>query len=161
MPSLGPLLELLPDGELNEILGIEGALTVPEAARPYLIAAVVRRTAAPVLVITARIEDAEHLTRDLQAFLGRDGAEVFPGWEVLPGEPMSPSVETMGRRLDVIARLQRGEPVAVVATAQSATQLVAPPSAGLDVIEIRNGDTLDLDAMSERLVEMGYERNYT
>ena len=161
MPSLGPLLELLPDGELNEILGIEGALTVPEAARPFLIAAIVRRSDAPVLAIAARIEDAEHLARDLQAFLGPDGAEVFPGWEVLPGEPMSPSVETMGRRLDVMARLQRGDRLAVVATAQSATQLVAPPSEGLDVIELRNGETIDLDGTSERLVDMGYERNYT
>jgi transcription-repair coupling factor (superfamily II helicase) len=161
MPSLGPLLELLPDGELNEILGIEGALTVPEAARPYLIAAIVRRTDAPVLVVTARIEEAEHLARDLQAFLGRGGAEVFPGWEVLPGEPMSPSVETMGRRLDVMARLERGHRIAVVATAQSATQLVAPPSGQLEVIELRDGDTIDLDDITERLVGMGYERNYT
>ena len=161
MPSLGPLLELLPDGELNEILGVEGALTVPEAARPYLIAAIVRRTDAPVLIVTARIEEAEHLARDLQAFLGPDGAEVFPGWEVLPGEPMSPSVETMGRRLDVMARLQRGHRIAVVATAQSVTQLVAPPGEGLDVIELRKSDSIDLDELSERLIEMGYERNYT
>ena len=161
MPSLGPLLELLPDGELNEILGIEGALTVPEAARPYLIAAVVRRCDAPVLVVTARIEEADHLARDLQAFLGPDGAEVFPGWEVLPGEPMSPSVETMGRRLDVMARLQRGDRMAVVGTAQSITQLVAPHPETLQVIELRVGDTLELDDISERLVEMGFERNYT
>lgn len=161
MPSLGPLLELLPDGELNEILAVEGALTVPEAARPYLIAAIVRRTDAPVLVVAARIEEAEHLARDLQAFLGRDGAEVFPGWEVLPGEPMSPSVETMGRRLDVMARLERGEPIAVVATAQSATQLVAHPAGELDVIELRAAHCVDLDEVSQRLVEMGYERNYT
>jgi len=161
MPSLGPLLELLPDGELNEILGIEGALTVPEAARPYLIAAVVRGAEAPVLVVAARIEEADHLARDLQAFLGPDGAEVFPGWEVLPGEPLSPSVETMGRRLDVMARLQRGEPIAVVATAQSVTQLVAPHPEGLEVLELRGGDTVDLDEISGQLVEMGYERNYT
>jgi transcription-repair coupling factor (superfamily II helicase) len=161
VPSLGPLLELLPDGELNEILGIDGALTVPDAARPYLIAALVRRADAPVLVVTARIEEAEHLARDLKAFLGPDGAEVFPGWEVLPGEPMSPSVETMGRRLDVMARLERGERIAVVATAQSATQLVAPPPGELDVIDLRLGDSLELDSIAERLVEMGYERNYT
>src|SRR5687767_12074779 len=160
MPSLGPLLELLPDGELNEILGIEGALTVPEAARPYLIAAVVRRADAPVLVVTARIEEADHLARDLQAFLGPDGAEVFPGGEVLPGEPLSPAVETMGRRLDVMARLQRGDRIAVVATAQSVTQLVAPHPEELEVIELRTGDSLDLDDISGRLVEMGYERNY-
>ena len=160
MSALAPLLELLPDGELNEMLAVEGALTVPEAARPYLIAAIVKRTDAPLLVVAARIEDAEHLARDLQAFLGPDGAEVFPGWEVLPGEPMSPSVETMGRRLDVMARLARGDRIAVVATAQSATQLVSPQGA-LDVIELRPQHSLDLDEVSERLVEMGYERNYT
>ena len=160
MASLAPLLDLLPEEELGHLLTSGGAVTVPDPARPYLVSAILRHVGEPVLVVVARIEEAEHLARDIQAFLGRDGAEVFPGWEVLPGEPMSPSVDTMGRRLDVMARLARGESFAVVATAQSATQFVAPPGDDLDVIQISSGDVLDLDATAERLVAMGYERNY-
>src|SRR5918992_1198989 len=94
---------------------------------------------APLLEITSRTEEAEHLVRDIQAFLGRSGAEVFPGWEVLPGEPLSPSVETMGRRLQVLTRLGAGDAFVIVATAQGATQLVAPPPEDLDTVELAMG----------------------
>jgi transcription-repair coupling factor (superfamily II helicase) len=159
MAALAPLLDLLPGDELDHLLGSDAPVTVPDPARPYLLGALVKRLDAPVLVIAARIEEAEHLARDIQAFLGPDGAEVFPGWEVLPGEPMSPSIETMGRRLDVMARLAAGDPMVVVATAQSATQLVAA-TGNIQILEIGTGTTLDLDDLSEKLVDMGYERNY-
>ena len=135
-------------------------VTVPEAAHPFLLAALARHLEVPVLAITGRAEEADHLARDIQAFLGRGGAEVFPAWEVLPGEPISPSVDTMGRRLDVLARLERGDNLVVVTSAQGATQLVAPPIGGLDVLTLANGSTVMLEEVTDRLVAMGYERNY-
>jgi transcription-repair coupling factor (superfamily II helicase) len=158
--SLQPLLDLLPEERVRALLNARGAVTAPDAARPFLLAALVRHLDRPVLAITSRHEEAEHLTRDIHAFLGRDGAETFPGWEVLPGEPMSPSVETMGRRLHVLARLKRGEVFVVVTTAQGATQLVAPPDGSLEILTLEQGGTLDLDAATAGLVDMGYERNY-
>jgi transcription-repair coupling factor (superfamily II helicase) len=158
--SLQPLLDLLPEERVRALVGARGAITAPEPARPFLLAALVRHLNKPVLAITSRQEEAEHLARDIHAFLGRDGAEVFPGWEVLPGEPLSPSVETMGRRLHVLARLQRGEVFVAITTAQGATQLVAPPDKSLQILTLANGGTLDLDQTAAALVDMGYERNY-
>ncbi|HEU4489206.1 MAG TPA: hypothetical protein VFS38_07970, partial [Actinomycetota bacterium] len=105
MASLAPLLDHLPDERVRALLDAPGAVTVAEAARPFLLASIARHLDGPVLAVTARSEEAEQLARDIQAFLGPRAAEVFPGWEVLPGEPVSPSVETMGRRLDVLHRL--------------------------------------------------------
>ncbi|MGH2806892.1 MAG: transcription-repair coupling factor [Actinomycetota bacterium] len=160
MASLAPLLDLLPDERLQALLRARSAVTVPDPARPFLLAAIVRHLKTPVLAISARQEEADHLVRDVHAFLGRDGADVFPGWEVLPGEPLSPSVETMGRRLHVMSRLQRGESFVVATSAQGATQLVAPPSNLPDIIELNPGGEIEIDALTERLVELGYERNY-
>jgi transcription-repair coupling factor (superfamily II helicase) len=157
---LAPLLDLFPDEHLVALLDARAPVTVPEPARPFLLAALVRHLQKPALVVVARIEEAENLARDIQAFLGRKGAEVFPGWEVLPGEPLSPSVETMGRRLNVISRLKKNEPFAVIATAQAATQLVAPPGAHMEAVRLAPGVELALDATAARLVAMGYERNY-
>ncbi len=134
-------------------------ITVPDAVRPFILASLVRHLEVPVLAVVARGEEAEHLTRDVQAYLGREGAEVFPGWEVLPGEPLSPSVETMGRRLNVLARLGEGQPLVVVASAQGATQLVARPS-DIATVDLSKGSSWDLDELIARLIEMGYERNY-
>lgn len=157
--TLAPLLDLLPQEEIEPLLEAGAPLTVPEAARPYLLASLVRHLDRPLLAITSRIEEADQLVRDVQAFVGRGGAEVFPGWEVLPGEPLSPSVDTMGRRIDVLARLQRGDNLVVVTTAQGATQLVAPLSVS-DIVELTHGHSIQLEQLTATLVELGYERNY-
>jgi len=160
LASLAPLLDLMPDERLRALVDARAPITVPDPVRPFLLASLVRHLQVPVLAVAARAEEAENLARDVHAFLGADGAEVFPGWEVLPGEPVSPSVETMGRRLHVLARLARREVFVLVATAQAVTQLVAPPRPGEDLIDLRVGAEVDLDDLSGRLVEMGYDRNY-
>jgi transcription-repair coupling factor (superfamily II helicase) len=158
--SLAPLLDFLSDERVQALTDERAPLTVAEPARPYLLASLVRHLGTPVLAVSARSEEAEHLARDVQAFLGREGAAVFPGWEVLPGEPLSPSVETMGRRLNVLARLQAEERFVISTTAQGMTQLVAPPPEGMPATRLVTGGTIDLDSFSESLVDMGYDRNY-
>ena len=160
MASLAPLLDHLPDERVRALLDAPGAVTVAEAARPFLLASIARHLDCPVLAVAARSEEAEQLARDIQAFLGPRAAEVFPGWEVLPGEPVSPSVETMGRRLDVLHRLKQGGPFVTVATAQGATQLVAPPRQDTQALKLVSGTEIALDEVAARLVELGYERNY-
>jgi transcription-repair coupling factor (superfamily II helicase) len=160
MASLAPLLDLLSEERIRALLGSRAAITVPDPARPFLLASLVRHLGKPLLAITARQEEAEHLVRDVHAFLGREGAEVFPGWEVLPGEPLSPSVETMGRRMHVLARLEQGEAFVVATSAQGATQLVARPQGGLPVLHLAQGTEIPLDEVAEQLVAMGYDRNY-
>ncbi|MEO8322935.1 MAG: DEAD/DEAH box helicase, partial [Actinomycetota bacterium] len=156
---LAPLLDLLPDERVRALAAERAPITVPDAARPFILASLVRHLDRPVLAVVARSEEAEHLARDVHAFLGREGAEVFPGWEVLPGEPLSPSVETMGRRLNVLARLREREAFVVVASAQGATQLVARPTE-TRTVEVTKGTVVDLDDLTSLLVEIGYVRNY-
>jgi transcription-repair coupling factor (superfamily II helicase) len=156
---LAPLLDYLPEERVRALIADRAPVTVSEPVRPFLIAALIRHLKRPVLAVTARAEEADHLARDVHAFLGRGGAEVFPGWEVLPGEPLSPSVETMGRRLNVLARLRAGESFVIATTAQGATQLVADPGQA-EPLALTGGSELDLEETATRLVEMGYDRNY-
>ena len=138
MASLAPLLDLLPDERVRALVSERAPITAPDPVRPFLLAALVRHLGLPALAVCARAEEAEGLARDVHAFLGREGAEVFPGWEVLPGEPLSPSVETMGKRVHSLLRLRRGDAFVVCTTAQGAMQLVADPgdSAGILHIEV-------------------------
>ncbi len=159
MASLAPLLDLLSADRMESLLSARSPFTVPDAARPFLLAAVIKHLGAPVLAVCVRADEADQLARDTHAFLGRDSAEVFPGWEVLPGEPLSPSVDTMGRRLHVLARLARGEAFGVIVTAQGATQLIADPGA-MPSMTVRVGSEVDLTELSAYLVAGGYERNY-
>jgi transcription-repair coupling factor (superfamily II helicase) len=153
-------LDLLPDERVRALLDERAPVTVLEPVRPFLLASLVRHLERPVLAISARAEEADQLARDVHAFLGRDGAEVFPGWEVLPGEPLSPSIETMGRRMHALLRLRRGDSFVVCTTVQGAMQLVADPGKSAELLHLEVGSEVSLDAAAAALSDMGYERNY-
>ena len=68
-------------------------LAVPQAAQPVAvagIAALSRRR--PLVVAMPTAADAERLWSDLAAFMPADGLELFPAWETLPFERVSPSI---------------------------------------------------------------------
>src|SRR5690349_17910973 len=75
-------------------------LAVPEAARPLVLAALLHRSQRrPLVVVTPTGTAAGQLFDDLCQFLPAGEVALFPAWETLPFERVSPAVETMGRRL--------------------------------------------------------------
>ena len=83
------------------------ALAVPDAAVAYVVAGMGRLgERRPLLVVTPTVGDAERLSHDIGAFLGDDVVELFPAWDTLPFERVSPELSTMGRRLRLLWRLR-------------------------------------------------------
>ncbi len=114
-PSVTTSLRQLPvllhdEPALTRVLGRSSAvLAVPEPARAITIAGLARLSSRrPMVVAVPTSTDAERLVHDLAAFLGEDDVELFPAWETLPFERVSPSVEAMGRRLRTMWRLTHG-----------------------------------------------------
>ncbi|QEO15446.1 transcription-repair coupling factor [Agromyces intestinalis] len=143
---------------------------------PLLAALLGRRADAglpPVLfAITATSREGEALRASLAPYLP-DDAELleFPAWETLPHERLSPSAETVGRRLHALRRLhERAEqvaagdveaqhPLVVVASVRAALQPIADNLASLEPIELAAGARdYDLAAISARLVDLAYSR---
>src|SRR2546425_12502722 len=84
-----------------------GVLAVPEPARAFVLAGLAHLSDRhPMVVAVPTTSDAERLAADLRAYLGDDAVDVFPAWETLPFERVSPSVDTMGRRLRVMWRVK-------------------------------------------------------
>ena len=86
----------------------------------------------PLLVVTATGREADDLTAELRGVFG-DAVAMFPSWETLPHERLSPGVDTVGARLMVLRRLAHpddarlGPPLrVVVTTARSLLQPMAP-----------------------------------
>ena len=94
-------------------------LAVATPAQAFVLAGLVRLSSRrPVLVITPTGATAEQLAHDLAAFTdgpaqslapdqrrpapGGQGIHLFPAWETLPFERVSPDVATMGRRLRLL-----------------------------------------------------------
>ncbi|MEO7443146.1 MAG: CarD family transcriptional regulator, partial [Acidimicrobiales bacterium] len=116
----------------------------------------------PVVVALPTSTDAERLAHDLRAFLGEDQVDTFPAWETLPFERMSPSVETMGRRLRAMWRLRSPErmPKVLVAPVKALVQRLGPHVEDAEPVVITAGAVLDTEDLLARLVDAGYRREY-
>lgn len=162
LADLPPLLK--DDPAFISVFGRRDAvLAIPEPARAVSIAALVSgMSRAPVVVAVPTANEAERLANDLEAFMGPDEVDLFPAWETLPFERVSPSLETMGRRLRTIWRL--GEPSrmpkVVVAPIRSLVQRLGDQVDHAEPIVVGSGDRLDTDELVGRLVELGYRREH-
>src|SRR3984893_5749225 len=108
----------------------EMSLVGPASARLFVASALARQ--GPLLVVTATGREADDLTAELRGVFG-DAVAVFPSWETLPHERLSPGVDTVGTRLMGLRRLAHpddarlGPPLRVVVTAlRSLLQPMAP-----------------------------------
>jgi len=140
-------------------------LVAPAGARVFTAAALARR--GPLLVVTATGREADDLTSELRGVFG-DAAALFPSWETLPHERLSPGVETIGARMLLLRRLafpedtRLGPPLqVVVTTVRSLLQPMAPGLGSAELtapVQLEVGTDADFDATITRLVELAYTR---
>jgi transcription-repair coupling factor (superfamily II helicase) len=139
----------------------DARLAVAEVARPIGIAALAGLSDRhPLLVACPTGSDAGRLYDDLCQFLNPDDVMLFPAWETLPFERVSPAVETMGRRLEVLWRLtgDTARPKVIIAGVRALLQRLGPGAEDVQPIIIERGATIDPDELAERLVACGYRR---
>src|ERR671913_1783400 len=141
---------------LAAVLGRSSAtLVVSEAARALVTAGLTRLTSRrPVVLAVPTSTEAERLAHDLGAYLDDDRVELFPAWETLPFERVSPGVETMGRRLRVLWRLRDPgrSPDVVVASVRALVQRLGPHVEDIEPVTIRPGQQIDRDELVDDLV---------
>ncbi|MFE5283822.1 transcription-repair coupling factor [Nocardia sp. NPDC056611] len=154
------------DAALTQVASLigraEARLVAPSAVRPFVASTIAGQR--PLLVVTATGREADDLTAELTEILG-DTVALFPSWETLPHERLSPGADTVGRRMQVLRRLAHPEdpgvtgPLRVVVT--TVRSLMQPMAAGLGEVEpivLRPGAEFDFDELLTRLVEFAYER---
>ncbi|MDR1432379.1 MAG: transcription-repair coupling factor [Propionibacteriaceae bacterium] len=137
-------------------------ITLPEAARPLLIAALAARRDAPILVVASTYREAESIAVATSSLLSADEVAYYPAWETLPHERLSPRSDTVGRRLTVLRRLAGNDPLpaprVVVAPVRA---LLQPQTKGLGdllPVRLRAGDDYDLTQLARDLVQAAYVR---
>ena len=163
MSSLASLPRLLRDEPaLTPALGDpSGFVAVPEAARAVTVAALAQLgDRRPLVVACPTGSDAGQLYDDMCQYMPPGEVVLFPAWETLPFERVSPSVETMGRRLEILWRLRSPErcPAVVVAGVRALLQHLGPEAMEVEPIRVRKGAVLDPDELVARLVHAGYRR---
>ncbi|KUI29374.1 transcription-repair coupling factor [Mycobacterium sp. IS-1496] len=138
------------------------AMVGPSSARLLVTAALAQ--AGPLLVVTATGREADDLTTELKGVIG-ESAALFPSWETLPHERLSPGVDTVGARMMLLRRLAHpddarlGPPLrVVVTTARSLVQPMAPGLADVEPVSLAVGAELEFDGVIKRLVDLAYTR---
>jgi transcription-repair coupling factor (superfamily II helicase) len=171
--TLAPLLDALaatPGGDPALVRALAAVdepsldLSAPAALRSFAAAALAARAGRSVLAVTPTGREADDLVDTLASLLGPDEVALYPSWETLPHERLSPRADTVGRRLAVMRRITHpggmgAPPLAVVVAPVRA--VLQPQVAGLGDIEpvtLRKGDTADPAAAVERLVAIAYQR---
>jgi transcription-repair coupling factor (superfamily II helicase) len=165
-PPLADLAMMLADDPViaTATEGRARPIAVPEPARALFAATLARATARrPIVLAVPTGVEAERIAADLRQYLGDDAVELFPAWETLPFERVSPATETMGRRLRVMWRLRAGGehlPHAIVAPVRALVQRLGPHVEDVEPITVTPGMQLDRDELVARLVDLGYRREY-
>ncbi|MEU4573753.1 transcription-repair coupling factor [Nonomuraea sp. NPDC023979] len=167
--SLSGLLDLVSaDPSLAAALeqGGDVALVAPAALRPFGVAALAGHDQRAVLAVTATGREAEDLAAALTSLIEPSTVAVFPAWETLPHERLSPRSDTVGQRLAVLRRLAhpvKGDIAAgplnvIVAPIRALLQPIMKGLGDLEPIRLRAGDDADLDEVVANLVGNGYHR---
>ena len=162
-PGLAGLGQLLAsDPCVVEVLGQRNAtLAVAESGQAAVLAAIAELNGRrPVVVAVPTTADAGRLAGDLSAMLD-GGAALFPAWETLPFERISPGAETMGRRCEAIWQLRDPNrcPPVLVAPIRALLQRLAFDSDDAEPVTVASGERVDQEQLVADLAARGYRRD--
>jgi transcription-repair coupling factor (superfamily II helicase) len=141
-------------------------LTVPETARPYLLAALRSSLRLPMLVVASRRDRAHQIHEQLDIWsAAADGLLLFPEPDVLSFERIPWDTGIARDRLATLAWLaaaepaERGEPFAVFTSVRALLQKTIPRDLFAEnLTPLRTGQRLSTRELLERLRSLGYQR---
>ncbi|WP_447924714.1 transcription-repair coupling factor [Georgenia muralis] len=164
-PVLAPMVSVdVPLGVRAPLVAqLAGADGAPDGAAPPASGS---RAGRPVVVVTATGREADEAASALRNFLPDDDVAVFPAWETLPHERLSPRSDTVARRLAVLRRLTHPDPDGgqagpirvLVMPVRALLQPVVEGLGELEPVSLRIGQQADLEDVAARLAAAAYTR---
>ncbi len=111
------------------------------------------------LIVTHNLHQAQKIYEDLIEWLDEEHVFLFPVNELIASEIAAASPEFKRQRLVALNKLIAREKVIVVAPLSGAKRLLPPPSVWERAqLSFAPGNEVDLDALKEKLLIMGYKR---
>ena len=118
-----------------------------------------------LLAIVATGRDSESLRTALASVLPAAEIIEFPAWETLPHERLSPSAETVGKRIHALRRLKEwqtesaGRHIVVVASVRAALQPLSDDLTSIPPLDlVAGGRGYSLGELGIQLVDLAYTR---
>ena len=135
-----------------------------EPATVALLAALNRSSLHPLLVVAPNAPAAEKLYSGCRALVEINNKqtrmlEIFPDWELLPYEEISPSREIIARRIDILSRLLDGENMTIIAPVPALMRKsIHEDRLGEARIVLERGDEIIRKWLVQQLLFFGYQR---
>lgn len=148
---------LLPLGneEIDSALNSANDLISPPSANAFLIA--LRAIRKPILVITASSRGAEELANEIRE-IHPDTLE-FPAWETLPHERLSPSSDTVVKRITALhAMKDQTRNWIVISPIRAVIHKFNSQIIETEPITLDRSQEYDLSALQKKLVDFAYQR---
>jgi transcription-repair coupling factor (superfamily II helicase) len=144
----------------KRLQGVQGG------ARAYVLSLAAERNPRPILVVSPSVQDAENLFDDLAFFLREDRSlppfrkrlHLFPSWEVLPFEKLSPHSDNLAGRLEGLYKIVEESVPILIATPAALMQKAIPKEAlKRSYRYVVAGEDLTRETLLEHLVQWGYQ----
>lgn len=143
----------------KRIFGLQGS------AKAYAISLAARQLDCPLVVLSPTVKEAERLFLDLSFFLGEEAdppplarrLHLFPGWDILPFETLSPHPDQTAARMEGLYRLTQ-QPAPVLVTNPAAIMQRVVPRESFSSTHFMEGQEVDREILLRRLTDLGFVR---
>ena len=164
--TLGPLLQVAGQSyPLASILGKKAnSFYAPNQTNYLALALLIQESSKPVAVITSTARQAEEIADALREIVADIQVIDFPAWETLPHERLSPSPETVGKRLQSlhliheIASSKSAKKTVIMLSIRAALQPVIGDAKDHPPFQIKKGNEYLLPELALKLIGIAYER---
>ncbi len=140
---------LIPSGT-KRVIGLSGAAT------GWLLSGIAS-TERQVVVVCSDRRVMDQLADDLSFFLGKESVALFPAWETLPMELVSPGVDVSAARIRALAAILADKPYLILTCAEALLQkVVASESIVSQSFALETGQAINREVLVAQLVEAGF-----
>lgn len=129
------------------------------SSKGLFVGSIFQATENSILVLTSTTREAEEIYQDIRYFFPEIVCEMFPSWEMMPYERISPFSDVIHHRVMVLHKIVSGERLVVVAPVQAALQNIIPlPIFKNLYIDIKKGEEMLYELLIEEIAHLGYKR---
>lgn len=151
--KLPGLIELSNNGFQNDQI-----VNAAKALHPFVIANAASNSQT-IIAVTATSRESEDLAAAISDLDSDLTVRVFPAWETLPHEKLSPSREVVGKRIALIHEIRSGQKLDVICVPLRSMLQPFPSNVGEQApLSLQVGDNIAIEDLSKSLVRLGYER---
>ena len=110
----------------------------------------------PVLLVTASTRRSEELVDEIGSYIGSEQVALFPAWETLPHEKLSPKSDTVAARAKALATI--GDRRVLLTSIRGLIQPIVSDLLTHNFPKLSLGTEISMDRLITKLVFLGFNR---